>query len=323
MISYIIPAHNCEKTIDRAVKSIKKYNTDYEIIIIENGSTDNTKKKLLRLQDTNVKVYFNKKNGVSSARNLGIEKASGEWICFVDADDYIISCPKLKEINDVDLIMFNYQVGNNNRNLYSNIYLMSKELNKEIINFISNPTKYMQVWSKLFSIKIIRDNSLYFDTSLEVAEDSDYFFRYVKCCDRIYESSQLLYHYSIDNISTIRSADIDISNKYISAMQKMCQYKLDNKELNSAINKYILIHQTISLVRGIFSQTNLSFKEKCLKANRIRKDQIYKDALNNQKISSLFKVRLLPQLFIKSHMNLLANILCDLRAKRNTSKIKK
>ena len=90
MISIIITAYNAEKTIERCLNSIleNEYN-DYEIILVNDGSKDKTE-KIVELFATDKIKYFSKKNtGVADSRNYGIEKAKGEYITFVDSDDYV------------------------------------------------------------------------------------------------------------------------------------------------------------------------------------------------------------------------------------------
>lgn len=95
-ISVIMPAYNSEKTILKSMKSvIKQQNLEYisEIIVINDGSTDNTKKIVENfintetLDDLNIKIINTENKGVSSARNLGIIEAKSEWIAFLDSDD--------------------------------------------------------------------------------------------------------------------------------------------------------------------------------------------------------------------------------------------
>ena len=92
IITVIIPVYNSEKYLEKTIKSIleQTYN-NYELILIDNGSTDNSAEicKKYQEKDKRVKFYIQSKKGVSNARNMGIEKATGEFICFVDSDDYI------------------------------------------------------------------------------------------------------------------------------------------------------------------------------------------------------------------------------------------
>ncbi|MBP2058108.1 glycosyltransferase involved in cell wall biosynthesis [Lactobacillus colini] len=319
-ISYIIPAHNCENTIMRTVKSIQANNDkqQYEIIIVENGSTDNTKKVLQKMLASFTNIFlFHSKKGVSNARNLGIKKARGKWLCFVDADDYIVSTPICND--NVDLVIFDYLVGNKDKKLFTSSQSIDDkagifELKNE---FLSNPTRYMTVWSKLLKNTIIKENQIFFDPKLQVAEDSDFFYRYLKFCKSVLEIEKPFYHYSIDNESTIRSAKSAIVSQYIQSMQKMRLYKKDNRDSSSAINKYILIHQNVSIVRGVFNRSDISFIDKIIKEKKIRQNIVYKEALKEESIFSLCKVRFLPQLFFKVHLGIMADILYELRAKYN------
>ena len=90
MISFIIPAYNAEKTIKRAVESIvnqKETTLDFEIVVIDDGSNDKTEEIVKVYPEVN--YYKTENKGVSAARNLGIKKAKGDYIIFVDSDDYV------------------------------------------------------------------------------------------------------------------------------------------------------------------------------------------------------------------------------------------
>lgn len=88
-LSYVIPMYNAEQYIGECIESIIAQNhKDYEIIIVDDGSKDASKEIV---QKYSCVKYFHKINGgPSTARNMGVEKASGDYICFVDADDYLI-----------------------------------------------------------------------------------------------------------------------------------------------------------------------------------------------------------------------------------------
>lgn len=115
MISFIIPAFNSSKTIERAIKSIleqEKTELDYEIIVVNDGGVDDLDDKMEQYRSHQKIKYFKKENsGVADTRNVGVEKASGDYIIFVDSDDYI-SSSLLKDIEpyinkNIDLIKWN------------------------------------------------------------------------------------------------------------------------------------------------------------------------------------------------------------------------
>ena len=115
MISFIIPTYNAEKTIENTINSIlmqEKSDIEYEIIVVNDGSTDNTDKVMQKFNENTKVKYFTKENkGVADTRNYGVNKASGEYIIFVDSDDYI-SKDLLKDIESyirqgIELIKWN------------------------------------------------------------------------------------------------------------------------------------------------------------------------------------------------------------------------
>lgn len=92
MISIIIPVYNCEKYIERCVDSILKQSfSDFELIIVNDGSTDKTEEICTDLAktDSRIKLYSKENGGVSAARNFGLKKAAGDYISFMDGDDYV------------------------------------------------------------------------------------------------------------------------------------------------------------------------------------------------------------------------------------------
>ena len=92
-ISVIVPVYNTEKYIEKCLNSIlKQKNVSYEIIVVNDGSTDDSEQIIKRFEETNpdiIKYYKKTNGGLSDARNYGIDKANGEYLCFVDSDDYI------------------------------------------------------------------------------------------------------------------------------------------------------------------------------------------------------------------------------------------
>ena len=89
MISIIITAYNAEKTIEKCLNSIldTKYN-DYEIILVNDGSIDNTEKIIELFASDKIKYYKKANTGVADSRNFAIDKAKGDNITYVDSDDY-------------------------------------------------------------------------------------------------------------------------------------------------------------------------------------------------------------------------------------------
>ena len=90
MVSVIIPMYNEEKNLTRTIEKIQAQSfKDFEVLLIDDGSSDKTGKiaKKVCQEDLRFKYYYQSNQGVSAARNLGLEKSSGEYISFLDADD--------------------------------------------------------------------------------------------------------------------------------------------------------------------------------------------------------------------------------------------
>ncbi|NMA84098.1 MAG: glycosyltransferase [Epulopiscium sp.] len=105
LVSVVMPAYNCENYITNAIESVLKQTySNFELIVIDDGSKDNTLKIIndYGKKDYRVKVFRNKKNsGVSATRNRGISLAEGEWIAFLDSDDIWIEDKLEKQMNCV------------------------------------------------------------------------------------------------------------------------------------------------------------------------------------------------------------------------------
>lgn len=177
-LSIIIPVFNGEKYIKKCLDSIvKNIIENCEVIIVNDGSTDNTKKILLEYQRKYnfIKVYNNKNQGVSISRNYGIDISIGEYIMFVDADDFLsldwnLKVSKALDTKD-DFIFFNSQ---ENINLSSKIDLISYMFNKEKNTYLSTP------WSKLYKSSIIKKNNIKFEEQLINGEDFIFNLKYFK-----------------------------------------------------------------------------------------------------------------------------------------------
>lgn len=120
-VSIIIPCYNSENSVERAVNSaLAQTYDDIEIILIDNASTDNTLNKIKELEylyPYKIQVLQESKKGAASARNRGLKEASGTWIQFLDADDFILAEKIQNQINlavsTSDLVVGNYLVVNN------------------------------------------------------------------------------------------------------------------------------------------------------------------------------------------------------------------
>lgn len=332
MISFIIPAHNATAYLKRAIESIESDanacggQKKIEIIIVENGSTDDT----YLLAEDMASLYSNitaarSQKGVSAARNKGIDIAKGEWIFFLDADDFILKGSIAKLLHDADRMAPDWILyGHVNGSRKIQLAGTEKTYNADDIErcraeFISNPTRYLQVWAKLFKRDIIIENNIRFDQELRLAEDSDFSIRYSAFCKCISVSDNIVYNYSIDNNSTVRSVNDDKINDYIFSMERtVCWIEHESKTVKEAFSKYILMHFNIAMVRGVYDKNikkNAKEKIGILKDTISRK--IFSHSLRNIKFKECSSLRMIPIFLIKIKCYRLAGVVYSIRAKQN------
>lgn len=192
VFSIIVPVYNTEKYIEECISSILTQTfQNFEVIIIDDGSTDSSLQKCIKFseKDKRIKIFKQKNAGVSQARNNGIKNANGEYIIFIDSDDYIESnmlekiYPFLKEDS---LISFGYRKKYlnkeiNHKNKKFNLKNI-KEMEEKIILDI-NVGGY--ICNKVFSKKIIKDKNILFDSKIHYSEDLKFTLEYVKNCKEI------------------------------------------------------------------------------------------------------------------------------------------
>lgn len=179
-ISVIIPAYNAEKYISRTLKSVcNQTYKNLEIIIVDDGSTDNTFYicKTFKEQDNRISVYHKANEGVTKARDFGISKASGKYLAFVDSDDTIEL--DIYEILYNNIIKYDADIShcghklilqNNDIEYHFNTKkLVIQDNNKGIIDLIAGDSIEPGLWTKLYK-KELFDN-LDYDKSMKINED--------------------------------------------------------------------------------------------------------------------------------------------------------
>jgi glycosyltransferase involved in cell wall biosynthesis len=203
--SIIIPVYNAENTLKRCLDSIlnQSYN-NYEIILVNDGSKDNSENICLNYsnQYKNVKYVKKENGGASSARNKGIDEANGDYILFVDSDDYVDSnyFDVLKDncIED-GLAIFTYTwlkaSGLEKRNISTDVNapLFEKVKSLTLNRSINSP------YSKIFDRALIEQAHLRFDERMPVAEDFNFCLRYIMMSNQVFVSNQSVYFYDVTN----------------------------------------------------------------------------------------------------------------------------
>lgn len=220
LLSIIIPVYNTEKYIEECINSLLNQTyKNIEVICVDDCSPDNSAlliKKIME-KDSRVKyVLHNENKFQGGARNTGIEQAQGEYITFIDSDDYIahINCYKTAIYNmekyNADISIFSFfeksESGEKNYKISSSVKGFHK-LNKD------NFTKvHCSPCNKIFRLNHIKENNLYFPEKIKF-EDESFWYKYVAAVEpKAYTSNSPYYCYRIHGSSTMASRDKYIYN---------------------------------------------------------------------------------------------------------------
>lgn len=213
LLSIVIPAYNAEKYIKNCIESITSQNIDdYEIIIVDDNSTDSTPTIVEELIKSNnkIKLYKQNRKYAGAARNLGMSKACGKYIHFVDADDWLEpNCYSATLKNTItkksDVVMFNFYRYNNQTGEKSAATYLSNP-SKTSFNIKHENSKHREYllrasvvpWNKIYRKTFLLENNIKFD-ELIVANDRAFYFKLLKSLPYITIINQPLINYRVEN----------------------------------------------------------------------------------------------------------------------------
>lgn len=302
LISIIVPVYNMEKYIDKCINSIiNQTYKNIEIIIVDDGSTDKSSKMIDKYKkiDKRIKVYHKKNGGLSDARNYGLEKATGEYIGFVDSDDYIEN--NMYEILYNNLIKYKADISVVNYNLvYEKDFNYKKNvkeisdrliiLNKiETIKLLFDDNKFGNfAWNKLYKRELF--NNIKYPIGRNM-EDLGTTYKIIDKCNRIVYDPIPLYNYLQRNNSIVNTINISFFEDTYTLTYERFIY-LDNKYGFIKENHF----NTIRLL--LFCYSFISDKDNTYK-DVIKKIKFFKiiDKLSYKEIIKFIVLRINNKLF--------------------------
>ncbi|MFI3326695.1 MAG: glycosyltransferase [Clostridia bacterium] len=282
LISIIIPVYKVEKYLDRCVQSVVDQTyTNLEIILVDDGSPDNCPQMCdeWARKDSRIKVIHKENGGVSSARNMGLYVATGEFIGFVDSDDYIESCMYeilINNMNDkeIDLISCGYRHFNDAMNIdvlndnEEKVYFFEKK------NAIRQMILYGELngylWCKLFK-KILIGNTI-FDESITLGEDLLFCLEYLIKTQKVGKINRKLYVYLYNQnenslTNKIRKTNISL----VEALVRILNLELDlDSEANNHIKAKIVLWSSSYIIKSYYenfqnNEDNISYARNVVK----------------------------------------------------------
>lgn len=214
-ITIVLPAYNIEDYVDDCIQSVLNQTyRNFELIIIDDGSSDHTLAKCEKYsKDKRIKIISQSNQGVSKARNVGIENASGKFIAFIDGDDVLSK--KYLEIllnsiikNSADMAICGYVTNIDNLENQS-IEAKTKTISKENLETLIIKKKFQDcyVWNKLFKKSIIKDKNIKFPVGITIWEDIYFMFSYIEQCNKISIINQSLYYYRTRENSAVNKSE--------------------------------------------------------------------------------------------------------------------
>lgn len=280
--SVIIPVYNSEKTIKRCIESITLQNRhDVETIIINDGSMDETESicKALQMEYSNLIYIYKENGGVSSARNLGLSVANGEFVMFVDSDDYVDNkcfdtIDKYTQSN-ADFYQFGFSIVENE------LVKETRTLSECYVNTLSEKEVFISggvitrsinsPWAKIYKRKIIDEKKLRFCEDLSVGEDLAFVFTFLLSADKIERFTDKIYFSDISNEDSLsRKYRENLSEQLIGVYDSMSLALQKNKIGSKLVEQSLiwLFYRNAYSVANDLSKSNLGFwkRRKKLKA---------------------------------------------------------
>lgn len=184
LISIIIPVYNAQSRLEQCVMSIKTQTyTKLEICLINDGSTDESGALCDRLaaEDTRIRVFHKENGGVSTARNRGLDEATGEYVVFVDADDYLASNGIEKMVEAIAERNCDIAIAGKYIDFYGNIFkklplkeskiLETKQQCAEELLYLNQSSNFDVLWNKIYAKQFIDQNNVRFDPFATTSQD--------------------------------------------------------------------------------------------------------------------------------------------------------
>ena len=261
-VSIIIPVYNASNSIEKCIDSVESQTyKNIEIIAINDGSTDDSINILRRIESKyeNIKVIDKKNEGVSITRNKGIKMATGDYIMFVDNDDYIDSDyieTYIKEIliYDYDIVIGGYRRENNKGKVIKQQYLVDSEWSKYIV---------LAPWAKLYKRQFLLKNKIEF---LSYGIGEDVYFNLLAYSKnpkiKIINSIKYIWYFNDNSVSNTKQKGLKKEIDIFYLLDKIISFvDLEDNNINYFLERYIVWYLLFSGKQATKKQFKALYKE--------------------------------------------------------------
>ncbi len=280
-ISFIVPVYNCEATLARCVQSIlAQTETDFEVILVNDGSRDRSLEICKTFErDERVTVLSQENRGPSAARNFGISRASGEYLAFVDSDDYIepdyiekIYASISEYSSDMVFMGFKFE-DNASGEILDTVSLPDAVYGKSefpsVLKTLIDNDIFGYQWCKVVRRSLVADNGIKLDESISLHEDLLFTCECVKRAEKISVVSAPMYHYikGIDGLCAKFRPNMTELMDYVNEKLFAFYRELGIKD----VEKMILERAVFTVFLVLKNDRNLTLKQKRKKLPLIKR----------------------------------------------------
>ena len=315
-LSIIVPVYGVEKYIDKCLNSLVKQSLkEIEVIVVNDGTKDNSQKiidKYVKKYPDKIKSYIKENGGQGSARNYGLKKATGEYIGYVDSDDFVEKdmykklYNKAKENNYDIVVCGNYNVSEDYQNKNIDTFINNYNTDLEKIFFGK-----MAVWNKIYKRDILIKNKLEFKEKVWY-EDLAFTLKAIMNSNTFAFIDEPLYDYLIREGSTMNNSNVQRNLEILDAFNDILSYIKHNKkeEYFSKIEFLAIDHIYISaIVRVLKADADDKVKRETINKLIDYMNTIFPNYKNNKYINTLSKNRKIIYKLINIKMYGLINLI--------------
>ncbi len=325
LISVIIPVYKVEQYLDKCIESVVNQTyKNLEIILVDDGSPDTCPQKCddWKNKDKRIIVIHKENGGVSSARNEGIAKAKGDWITFVDSDDWLekkyikkmyFECQKNK--CDACLCSYNRIVSEKVEKI--SFYNVDTKLTGKqyLINSLNPITGFGFCHMKLYKRNLI---DVSFNTELSVGEDALFNEQVATNIKNAYYITDNLYNYRINEHSVVKRYDENYVDKYLKSIIANKQYIFknykDDAEIIQNYYNYVAFHVFLIAVNYCYNKNN---KNRNKELRRVCNIDEFKTAIKKSNYNNLNLAYKITLFTLKYKLYFVTGLICKIRQMQN------
>lgn len=352
-ISVIVPCYNSESFIKKCISLLinQNFTKNFEIIIVDDASSDNTVEIIKSYNLNNINLYLLENNsGPAAARNVGLKKANGEYVFFLDVDDSISNnilsnLYRIAKDKSCDMVFCDKKLIENSKNQRENMFYYSSsrffnksEITNELLNRFTNPFSYSGIfmhYGKLIKRSMLINNNIFFEEKLRYLEDEVFGWDTLAFANNVAYIREQLYSYHVNpKANTARSDAFNkgypISNFQI--VKKQIKNSLIQKGLKAETAEQTSNHAFVYFIINSLVSYSMSIMLKKINVNEGKKTlkNFIKELLSESKIIKAVKnyspskheSRWIPRAII-SKSSFLVELACNQRCRAIFNKNRK